>query len=406
MKAYQYKARDGRGALVEGKMEALTSANVANYLLSRGLTPVNIVELTWSSGFFSWCAEKLELYKVEPNDLMVFCRQMHVLLASSIPVINALTYLAESTKSKKLKICLNGIINNVASGQNLTQSFAKYPEVFTPIFISIIDAGENSGKLDLSFLHISEHLEFELKSSRQIKSVLRYPIIVIIMALAAIMVINFMVVPAFANLFASFKTQLPLPTIILITTSNFLTNNWLYLLLFIMVTIITIKWYLKTEQGRLIWDKYKLKLPIIGEIILQIVLARFARIFAMMVKSGVPIARSLILVSNVVDNMYIKNGILFIHNGVEHGFSISKTAAETRLFPAMIVQMLNVGEETGSLDYLLLEIAKYYEEEIQYSLNKLYETIQPILLIFMGGLILVLAMGVFLPMWDMIGIIQ
>jgi MSHA biogenesis protein MshG len=406
MKTYQYKARDNRGALIKGKMDVLSSVNVANHLLSRGLTPINIAEYTWSSGFFSWCTEKLELNKVESNDLMVFCRQMHVLLASSIPVVNALTYLSESTKSKKLKSCLNSIINNVASGQNLTQSFAKYPEVFAPIFTSIIDAGENSGKLDLAFLHISEHLEFELNSSRQITSVMRYPIIVITMAIAAIMVINFMVVPAFAKLFASFKAELPLPTIILIATSNFLVNNWLYLLLFITAAIIAINWYLKTEYGRLVWDKYKTKLPIMGEIITQIILARFARIFAMMIKSGVPIARSLVLVSNVVDNMYIRNGIMFIHNGVEHGFSISKTAAEAHLFPPMIIQMLNVGEETGSLDYLLLEIAKYYEDEIQYSLGRLYETIQPILLIFMGGLILVLAMGVFLPMWDMIGMIR
>lgn len=402
MPIFEYRARDYKGNLVQGKVDSSSATAVATYLLQEGLTPTRIREVLESRSFFERLERKLQVTNVKPKDLMAFCRQMHALIKASVPVVNALTYLLDSIKSVALNNCLKGVINAISSGQNLTQAFAKYPTIFTPIFVNIIDAGENSGQLEMAFLRIAEHLEFELTTSRQFKSVMRYPLMVITVALMALMIVNFMVVPAFAKLFAGFKTQLPIPTRILIATSNFLIGNWLYLLVLLVVIFFAVHHYLKTKNGRLLWDEYKLKIPIIGGILKQIILSRFARIFAMMIQSGVPIARGLVLVAKVVDNEYISNGILFIRNGVEHGESISKTAAQTHIFTPMILQMLNVGEETGSIDYLLLEIAKYYESEVQYSLNRLSETIEPVLLIFMGGIVLLLALGVFLPMWNMI----
>jgi len=402
MKTFTYQARDYKGNQVQGKVDSISANGVATYLLQEGLIPTKIEELLESQSFFERLEKKLKVYHVKPKDLMVFCRQMHALIKASVPVVNALTYLTESTKSIALASCLEGVINAISGGQTLTQAFAKYPNIFTPIFISIIDAGENSGQLEMAFLRIAEHLEFELKTGRQFKAVMRYPAMVITVATIALLVINFMVVPTFVKLFAGFKTELPIPTRILIAVSNFLVGNWLYLLIGIIIIVLIAGRYFKTKPGRLLWDEYKLKIPIIGNILQQIILARFARIFAMMIQAGVPIARGLVLVAKVVNNEYISNGILFIRNGVEHGESISKTAAQAGLFPPMILQMLNVGEETGSIDYLLLEIAKYYEEEIKYSLDRLSETIEPILLIFMGGMVLILAMGVFLPMWNMV----
>jgi MSHA biogenesis protein MshG len=399
---FKYQARNNEGKLIQGEIDSASAAAVATYLLQDGLVPVNIKEVFKSKSFFKLLEQKIKNKHVEAKDLIAFCRQMHSLIKSNIPVVNALTYLIESTKSAPLIESFNGIINAISGGQTLTQAFAKYPDIFDPIVISIIDAGENSGQLELAFLRISEHLTFELNISRQFKSVMRYPLTVIVAATAAFAVINFLVIPSFAKLFASFKTELPLPTRMLIATSNFFLHNWTYVLAVVVIAAFAINHHLKTKEGRLLWDEYKLKIPIFGNILKQIILARFARIFAMMIQAGVPITQSLVLIAQVVNNAYISQGILFIRNGVEHGESIAKTAAKANLFPPMILQMLSVGEETGSLDSLLLEIAKYYEEEVNYSLRQLAETLEPILLTIMGGLVLLLALGVFLPMWNMV----
>lgn len=401
MTLFKYKARNSQGNLMQGELDATSSTAVATYLLQGGLIPVSIKETLEAQSFFAQLDQKIKRDAVKSKDLIAFFRQMHALTKAGVPIANALANLIDPTKSATFNACLKNIINAISSGQTLTQAFTKYSNVFTPVAISIIDAGENSGQLELSFLRISEHLEFELNTTRQFKTVMRYPVIVITTALAALMVINFIVVPSFAKLFSTFATKLPLPTRILVAVSNFFLYNWPYLLAAIIIIAVATRRYLKTRSGRLLWDKYKLKIPLIGNILKQILLARFARIFAMMIQSGVPISQSLVLVSRVVNNAYISQGILFIRDGVEHGETITKTAAKTNLFPPMILQMLSVGEETGTIDHLLLEVAKYYEEEVKYDLAHLAEMIEPVLLAFMGGLVLVLALGVFLPMWNM-----
>jgi MSHA biogenesis protein MshG len=402
MTLFKYKARDNQGSLIQGELDAASTTAVAASLLQNGLTPVNIKETLEAQGFFEQLDQKMKRDSVKPKDLITFFHQMYALTKAGVPIANALTILIDPTKSSSLNTCLRGIINAISSGKTLTQAFTKYSSIFTPVTIGIINAGENSGQLESSFLRISEHLEFELNTMRQFKSVMRYPLMVIIAALAALMVINFIVIPSFAKLFASFATKLPLPTRILVAISNFFVYNWLCLLVAAVLAVVAARYYLKTRSGRLIWDKYKLKIPLIGNILKQVILARFARIFAMMIQSGVPISQSLALASRVVNNAYISQSILFIRSGVEHGESITKTATKAKLFPPMILQMLGVGEETGAIDKLLLEVAKYYEEEIKYNLDHLSEMMEPILLSFMGGLVLVLALGVFLPMWNMI----
>lgn len=402
MAIFKYQARDNKGTLIKGELESISAAAVASYLRQEGLTPTSIKEALKTQSFFELLEQEMQKNKIKPKDLLAFFRQMHALIKASVPIISALTYLVNSTKSVALTGCLKGLVNDISSGHTLTQAFTKYPHIFAPIVISIIDAGENSGQLELAFLRIAEHLEFELNTTRQFKAVTRYPLMVIAAASIALMIINFVVTPVFAKLFVSFKTELPLPTRILIAISDFFIHNWIYLLIAIIIAFIAAHYYLKTQNGRLLWDEYKLKTPIFGELFKQIILARFARIFAMMMQSGVPISQALVLVARVVNNTYIGQGILFIRNGVEHGESIAKTAVKANIFPPMFLQMLSVGEETGSIEYLLLEIAKYYEDEVKYKLSQLSEVIEPVLLVIMGGLVLVLALGVFLPMWNMV----
>ena len=402
MAMFKYKARDQKGNLITGELEAISANAVASYLMQEQLTPTSIQEIVKTPSFFARLEHELQKNQIKPNNLLAFFRQMHALIKASVPIINALTYLLNATKSVALINCLKGLINDISGGHTLTQAFAKYPQIFAPIVISIIEAGENSGQLELAFLRIAEHLEFELNTKRQFKTVMRYPLMVIAAASIALMIINFVVTPVFVKLFASFKTELPLPTRILIAISNFFIHNWLYLLVAILTIAIMVHYYLKTQSGALLWDKYKLQIPVLGELLKQIILTRFARIFAMMMQSGVPISSALALAANVVDNTYIAQGILVIRSGVEHGEAITKSATRANIFPPIFLQMLSVGEETGSIEYLLLEIAKYYEDEIKYQLGRLSEIIEPILLVIMGGLVLVLALGVFLPMWNMV----
>ncbi|CAL7964116.1 MSHA biogenesis protein MshG [Gammaproteobacteria bacterium] len=338
MTLFSYKARDNQGNLIQEKVDDISATAVATHLLQRGLTPISIKEAIITQSFFEQLDQKMKRgsVKIQARDLIIFFRQMYALIKAGVPIAKALTNLIDPTKPASLNNCLRGIVNTISGGQTLTQAFAKYPNIFTPIVINIIDAGENSGQLELSFLRISEHLEFELNTTRQFKSVMRYPLTVVIAALAALTVINFLVIPSFAKMFASFGSELPLPTRILMAMSAFFVHNWHYLLVTIIIIVVAIRRYLGTQSGRLLWDEYKLKTPIIGNILKQIILARFARIFAMMIQSGVPIAQSLALVARVVDNTYICKGILFIRSGVEHGESVTKTATKANIFPPML----------------------------------------------------------------------
>lgn len=402
MAIYSYKGRNSEGALVKGTLEASNPDEVAAELSQKNIVPLDIREQKKQVSLFGKLNKDLSTKGVTSEDLIIFCRQVYALIKAGVPIVNALTYLIETTRSKMLADCLHGIIGNISKGQTLTQSMQKYPKVFSPIFISMVDAGENGGQLDVAFKQLIDHLELEDRTVKQVKSVVRYPILVITAIIGALAVVNFMVVPAFAKMFANFKSTLPLPTRILIGMSNFFTNYWPYVLVGIVIIGIAIYRFLKTKKGRFWWDKQKIRLPIMGPIIKRIILARFSRTLAMMVHTGLPIVQGLSLVANVVGNEFVKERILFIREGVERGESLTKKAQEANLFPGMVLQMISVGEETGSIDNLLQEVAKYYESEIEYDLKHLAEMIEPILLVFMGAMVLVLALGIFLPMWDMV----
>ncbi|MDH5396409.1 MAG: type II secretion system F family protein, partial [Gammaproteobacteria bacterium] len=260
---------------------------------------------------------------------------------------------------------------------------------------------ENTGNLDEVFLQISTYLERERNTRNQIKAALRYPAFVITAITIAMIIINMFVIPTFAKVFAGFKAELPLPTRILLGISDFTVNYWYFILAVLLMSLYALRRYIKTEKGHWQWDRFITRIPIIGSIVLRATLARFARSFSMSLRAGVPLVTGLALVSRAVDNVFIGGHIADMRNGVERGDSLTRTAASTNMFTPLIIQMLTVGEETGNVDDMLEEVADFYDREVDYDVKNLTSAIEPILIVFIGAMVLVLALGVFLPMWDL-----
>ena len=402
MAQFQYKARNPQGQPLEGTVEAASADAVADQLFSNGATPIEIREAP-SGGLGLAQLKDLQLWerKVSLDDLVMFSRQMYSLTRAGVPIIRAMAGLAETTKSIRLRRVLGAIAENLESGRSIGDSLRQHPDVFPSIYVSIIQVGENSGRLDESFLQISRHLELEKESRDRVKAALRYPMFVMVAMAVALAIINMFVIPAFSRVFKSFHTQLPLPTRILLATSEFSVNYWWLILLVVVALVGGFMWYIRTEGGEYRWDRFKLRIPIVGSIINRATLARFCRSFAMGMRSGVPLVQSLTVVSRATDNAYVASKIVMMRNGIERGESLTRTAATTGLFTPLVMQMLSVGEETGQVDDMMQEVAEYYEREVDYDLKRLSSYIEPILIIGIGVLVLILALGVFLPMWDL-----
>jgi MSHA biogenesis protein MshG len=273
--------------------------------------------------------------------------------------------------------------------------------VFDTFFVAMVRVGEMTGRLDEVFLRLFKHLEFELFMRQQVKSALRYPMFVMLAMVAAIGVINVMVIPAFAGVFKSFGAELPLATRILLATSQFTVSyGWALVLAGVAGAAAFVHWK-ATPEGRLHWHRLQLRIPIAGKIVQKATLARFARSFALALKSGVPVEQALGVVAQTADNAWLAKRIEGMREGVERGETILRAAIAAGVFTPVVLQMIGVGEETGAVDELMEEVADLYSNEVQYELKTLSQQIEPIMIVFLGVLVLVLALGVFLPMWDL-----
>jgi MSHA biogenesis protein MshG len=296
---------------------------------------------------------------------------------------------------------LEEITSDLESGRELSTALARFPRIFSTLFQSMVRVGENTGQLDETFLRIGQYLELEKETRERVKSALRYPTIVIVAIALAIGIINVLVIPAFAQVFSRWSMELPWATRILISTSDFFVAYWVHLLVAAGIGVFALRRYLATDHGRYRWDKLKLRLPVVGSIIHRATLGRFARAFSISFRAGVPLIQSLTVISRALDNEYVGDRVLQMRNGIERGDTLTRTAASTGLFTPLVLQMMAVGEESGALDDLLEEVAGFYEREVDYELKNLSAAIEPILIVAVGVMVLMLALGVFLPMWDL-----
>jgi MSHA biogenesis protein MshG len=339
--------------------------------------------------------------KVTPIDVMLFSKQIYTLFKAGVPILRALAGLQETTQNPTLKEVLLDLRRSLEGGIELSTSMAQHPKVFDGFYVAMVKVGEASGRLEEIFLRLSQHIGFELFMRQQVKSALRYPSFVIMAMAAALGVINVMVIPAFSGVFKSLGADLPLPTQILVATSNFtLQHGWSIVVGLVICFVIWRHWS-RTPEGKLIWDRFLLRLPIVGNIVSKAALARFVRAFSLSMRSGVPLERALIGVAQTADNAYLTQQIDSMREHIMRGETLARAAASTGVFSPMVLQMIAIGEETGMVDELLDEVGELYTEDVQYLLKTLSQQIEPILIVFMGGLVLILALGVFLPMWNL-----
>lgn len=402
MPFFAYKARNAHGELVQGVLESPDSSAVAEQLFNTGITPIDIAPTKKPalSGEGGWWARLTE-EKIRSIDVQLFSRQLYTLLKAGVPIMRGLAGLQESAINKSFGRVLGDIRESLDSGRELSAAMRRHPEVFSAFYLSMVRVGEMTGRLEEIFLRLFDHLEFEREMRERVRTAMRYPMFVVIAMAVAITVINLFVIPAFAKVYAGFNAELPLMTQILIGFSNFMVRFWPLILALLVSAGFAFRIYIATPNGGYRWDKLRLRFPIVGKIVLKGALARFARSFALASKSGVPIVQGLNVVAQTVDNAYIASRITQMRDGIERGESILRTAVTAGVFTPVVLQMVAVGEETGELDSLMDEIAEMYEREVDYELKTLSSQIEPILIVGLGIIVLVLALGVFLPVWDL-----
>lgn len=400
MPLFAYKGRDANGVAVSGVQEANDSGALASTLLTSNITPIDISlsqrAIDANVVGYAWFEDK-----ISSLDIMLFSRQMHTLLKAGIPIMHALSGLQSSTENKRMAQVVGDLRQGLDGGRELSTAMSEHSKVFDSFYISMVRVGETTGMMDNIFLRLFHHLEFERFMRGEIKTALRYPSFVIAAMAVAIVIINIFVIPSFAKVFDSMHAELPTLTKGLLGFSNFMLAYWPVLLAGAAGAWFVFKRYLATEQGRYRWDTFKLKLPIAGKIIHKGTMARFARSFALASKSGVPITIALKLVAKTVDNDYIAKRVDGMRAGIERGESVFRTAKQAEVFNPLVLQMIAVGEESGSLDDLMQEIADMYQRDMEYEIKTLGAQIEPILIVFLGVLVLILALGIFLPVWDL-----
>ncbi|MFC4701071.1 type II secretion system F family protein [Glaciecola siphonariae] len=409
MASFIYTGRTLQGEVTTGSVDSADEQSAAQTLRARSITPIEIKPKQASAPEQKVAAKPERVGILTPqvaiDDLVIFCRQMYSLTKAGIPIIRAVTGLA-GTRSLRLKLALYDVIEQLEKGRNLSSAMSQHPKIFSQLFVSIVHVGENTGQLDSAFLQLAHYLEREQETRKQVKAATRYPSFVVFALVAALIVMNIFVIPVFAGMFEKFDTELPLMTRILLGMSDFFINQWYVLIGFILVCFFITKHYKNTQRGRLRWDYWKLKMPIVGDIVERSLLARFSRSFSMMLKAGVPLTSALSLVADAVSNAHMNDAIVNMRRRIEKGESLGRVSSASGLFTPLVLQMIHVGEETGRVDDLLAEVAEFYEREVEYDIKSLTSKIEPILISIVAVMVLVLALGIFTPMWDMMGVVS
>ena len=406
MATFKYQGRNTSGGQVKGLIES-PNTNAAIALLVK--QQIIITKLEETKGVVKktqnvsdvTILDLLGVDALQMSDLINFCRQMYALLRSGVPILKAIKGLAVTCTGKKLKEALSQVTEHLEGGYSLAAAFGKYPKIFNPLFISIIHVGENTGELDNSFLKLSSYFEREEETGKRVKTAMRYPSFVLGFIVLAMVALNIFVIPTFNNVFSKLGSDLPLTTKFLIQSSKLFVEHGPYTLVAFLAMIFGVHSYLQTKKGRYTWDKVKLKLPILGTILERTVLARFTYSLSTVLAAGVPMTSALTLVAEAVDNGYIRERILKMRLNIEAGISLFQSASNSKIFTPLVLQMVAVGDESGRVAELLEDVGNYYEREIDYDLVTLTARMEPVLIFIVAGMVLLMALGIFEPMWSL-----
>lgn len=408
MATFHYSGRNLDGSKASGSVEAPNEELAAEALINKGVIPTSIARGQASAksgqGGFDWRALLVPAVPLEV--MVIFCRQMYSLTKAGVPLLRSIKGLTQNCTNKQLQQALEEVTNELTNGRGLSSAMQMHAGVFSPLFVSMINVGENTGRLDQALLQLANYYEQEVETRKRIKTALRYPTFVISFILIALFVLNIKVIPQFASMFNRFGVDLPLPTRILIGMSDFFVNYWLAMVAGMVALLFAFRAWVNTSSGRETWDKFRLRMPIVGSIVNRAQLSRFSRTFSLMLRAGVPLNQSLALSAEALDNKFLEARLLEMKASIEAGSSVSSTAIASGIFTPLVIQMIAVGEETGRIDELLLEVSDFYDREVDYDLKTLTARIEPILLVIVAAMVLVLALGIFLPMWSMMDAIK
>jgi MSHA biogenesis protein MshG len=403
MATFSYRARDAAGVLITGRMEAEARAAVAERLMQTGYVPTAI-EPAWA---FSPFQELSALFRrVRPDDLILFTRQLETLIRAGVPLLDSLNILGKQGRTQTLQQIILAVARDIESGATFSDALAKHPHAFPEVFVSTVRAGEAGGFLDLALERLATLTEHEAETSARIRAAIRYPIFVVSAVGIALVVIVTFVVPKFALLYGAFRATLPLPTRIAFAVGKALQQFWYLGLAVIAMAVVAIRLALRDPRVRLWWDGAKLRLPILGPVILKLTLSRWTHILSLLVRTGVPILKSLDVGARAVGNAALSRSILAVAEAVEKGRTLAEPMARDPLFPPLVVQMIAVGEKTGELEGLLLKVSEHYDREADYAIRNLSTALEPILLVVIGAMVFMLALAIFMPMWDMVRLIR
>ena len=398
MAIYNYKARDKQGKLIAGRIESVSPISAEKQIEELKLIPISVEE----SASFSWGDFLPAFQTISKKDVIVFSRQLATLYQSGVPLTKSLDSLIEFARNKKFKEILAEIKRDVESGQTLSKSFAKHPKVFSEIYVNMVEVGETSGLLSDILVRVALLMEKDMAVKAKVKSATFYPKIVVSAIIIAVVILVGFVIPKFAMLYKSFNVPLPLETRILVAISNFFVSYWYIVLIASAALFAGVKFYLNSSAGRLWWDEHKLKIPIFGSIFYKSMMSQFTRIFGLLFQSGLPVNRAFELIRNAVNNKFFTNKIDEIQSDVTRGESITNSFKNSKIFSGIIIQMVSVGEETGHIDEMLGKVADYFDEDLDHQLSMLQASIEPVLLTIIFGMVLFLALAIYLPIIDVI----
>jgi MSHA biogenesis protein MshG len=407
MPIFNYTGRAHGGEPANGLMEGDTVDGIAARLLASGITPIEITQAkVKDSTDASALLRKLGFGKPKTSDLVLFSRQMYTITKSGIPLLRGLKGLAASTHNVLLREKLEEVLRDLEGGRDLAGSLARHPDIFPQLYVSIIRVGEETGTLEASFRRLAEYMQLDQDMQDRIKAALRYPMIVLCVIVAALGVLTMFVIPKFEPLFAQLGDDIPWPTLAIMGVSSFAQEYWYLVAGGLVAAAMAARRYVRTERGRFRWDSFKLRLPVIGKLVHEGSLARISRSLSISMTAGMPVIQTLRIIAQASGNEYMAERVARLREAVEGGEPISRAAASVGMFPALVIQMLATGEETGDISGLLDEVAAFYEREVDYALKNLSAAIEPVLIIAVGAIVCVLALGVMLPMWEMISRVQ
>jgi MSHA biogenesis protein MshG len=403
MSDFRYRGRSARGDLITGRLEADDVNGVATRLFNLGITPLEITPAATQGTSVHDLLQRLGAGRPTSADLVLFSRQMYSITKAGLPLLRGLRGLAQSTHNALLRDALHDVLHSLESGRDFATSLGRHPDIFAPLFVSMVRVGESTGTLDNSFLRLCEYLGQDQDVQDRVKSAVRYPLIVVGVIGLAVAVITVFVIPNFAPLFKILGNDIPWPTRVIMGTSDLVRSHGLAIVAATILAAFAFKRHIATEAGRYRWDRFKLKLPVLGELLHLSVLSRVTSSLSISLEAGLPMIQALTLLARSAGNEYLGEQLLRLRDAVERGEALSHAAAGAGIFPPLVLQMVLVGEETGELTRLLEEVSGFYKREVDYRLRNLTAMLEPLLIIGVGGLVLILALGVFLPMWNMIG---